>query len=362
MPPGRFELEMSRPQRKLQRLATATRGAWRFALAATLAASVGCWEEIRYQPSADPEVTESAEPVDAQPASEPASDETPPVESAPAAEPVLPPVDASQLFGGQPASEPTAAPSAAVEPLEPIAEQNPAGENADPAPTTEETPLPGPVEEERPATPDGPDADGASTDIEPVVAEPTAAEPTAAKPIEWLAPTAVPEPTAAERLQAWVAASQWGLAVAMTGKNLASASIEPVAKRAAAAAAELGLELPAGEAGAPPSAAAIMALDDDAGPALAELVGQRLGPAERAAANLAIRTRLWLLTYTPRRDDRGAMAAAARADAEASGLPAELWSPLVQLVEDGAEFVEVRKAVFDLHRAVEAHLRADAGL
>ena len=349
---------MPRLQRKLRRIASATCGSWRLALAATLAASVGCWEEIRYQPSTDPEVTDSTEHVATESAPEPASDEAPPVESAAAVEPAIPPVDAAQLFGGQPASEPAVAPSDADEALEPFAEENPVGEtNADPVPTTDETPLPEPVEEEHPAPTEGPDDDDVSTGVEPVAAEPTAAEP-----IEWLAPTAAPVATAAERLQAWVAASQWGLAVAMTGKNFDAASVEPVAKQAAAAAAELGLELPAlpaGEPGAPLSAAAITALADDAGPALAELVGQRLGPAERAAANLAIRTRLWLLTYSPRRDDLRAVAAAARADAERSGLPAELWSPLVQLVEEGAAFVEVRTAVFELHRAVEAHLRAD---
>jgi hypothetical protein len=70
---------------------------------------------------------------------------------------------------------------------------------------------------------------------------------------------------------------------------------------------------------------------------------------------------LLLLTYSPRRDDADAQAAADFvAAAEASALPAETWEPLAKLLSDRGEFVAVRAAVFELHREAEKLLADSA--
>jgi hypothetical protein len=87
---------------------------------------------------------------------------------------------------------------------------------------------------------------------------------------------------------------------------------------------------------------------------LVEATSERFGAAAGALANVAIRSNLLLLTYSPRRDDAHAQTAAAFvAAAEASALPPATWEPLAKLLSDRGEFVAVRAAVFELHREVE---------
>jgi hypothetical protein len=83
---------------------------------------------------------------------------------------------------------------------------------------------------------------------------------------------------------------------------------------------------------------------------------ERFTPAEAALAELAIRSHLLLLVYSPQADIAAEHTAAIRAAAEKSGLPASLWQPLVTLLEDRAPFVAVRPEVFQLHRQVAKYL------
>jgi hypothetical protein len=86
---------------------------------------------------------------------------------------------------------------------------------------------------------------------------------------------------------------------------------------------------------------------------LLSATAEHFGAEAGALADLAIRTNLLLLTYSPRRDDVAAEAAQLRSIAEGSGLPSDAWTPLAKLLEEGAEYVAVRTAIFDLHRRVE---------
>jgi hypothetical protein len=211
-----------------------------------------------------------------------------------------------------------------------------------------------------PDPPDVPPRDAPVTLPDPPAAAPPAPVTSFSTEPDELPPAASPPTTENEQLHAWRAVSQWSLAAAMQAKGLDAAQYDPVLAEATAAAGAIGLELPplpASDSDDSTEQAVIDSLRDDAGPAVAAALGKKFGAAEQAAAELSIQSRLWLLTYTPQNDAAVAEAAAARQAAQASGLPAELWAPLVQLVEARAEFLAVRQAVFDLDRRVEAHLK-----
>lgn len=273
---------------------------WReLAALAAIGACAGCWEEIHYVPAPEATVID-AEPVD---------DDQPPAVA--------------------PMNEPAARPTLTEPP--PIVESPPP-----------EVTLPPPAPDAAPA----------------VAVETPAPEP--APPAE----SAPPAATSAERRLAWTAASTWSLGAAMAAKGLEPARYEPVLEEASDAAAAIGVELPplpAADRAAELEAAVVRSLTDDAGPALASLLGERFGPPEQAAAELAIRSHGWLLSYSPRLAEGAAQAAAVRQLGAASGLPAELWEPLAALLAEQAEFVPVRQAIFDMHRGVDGHLREAAG-
>jgi hypothetical protein len=144
----------------------------------------------------------------------------------------------------------------------------------------------------------------------------------------------------------------------MYARRLDPSQYEPLLAEASAAAAALDIRLPS--LPAPPNdrdrqAAVIEALRGTATDYAARFA-ERFTPADAALAELAIRSHLLLLVYLPRGDIAAAQAAAVRAAAEKSGLPASLWQPLVTLLEDRASFVAVRPAVFQLHRQVANYL------
>jgi hypothetical protein len=160
----------------------------------------------------------------------------------------------------------------------------------------------------------------------------------------------------ADRLNAWTAASQWSLAAAMQARQAAAAQIEPVLENAQAAATALGVTLPPiskvdGEAtGASPP------LVEAAAGLIAE-IDERCGPAEAAAARLAVESHSWLLSYTPLNPPAAETLTEVREAATASELPAPLTEPLLELVSERAAFGDVKRAIFELHREITAHLK-----
>jgi hypothetical protein len=290
-----------------------------------LIAGGGCWEEIRYEPQAEapkpsPPDEVAAEPT--QPTDDAATATEVPIASAPPVgnlEPPAPPT-ADELFDDQPAQD-------FVQPPED------GGVEADVA---VDPILPTPAETSQLPTTIGP-----------------AADPDA------MAAAATPE----QRRLAWRAASKWSLAAAIHAKGLAAARYEPILAEATASARELGLELPPLPMASRPGdleGAVIEGLRGESAVALMNSLAHRFGPTESAAADLAIRSHLLLLTYSPRSADTALQAEALRRAAEASSLPAESWEPLLKLVQERAAFVDVRQAVFDLHRRVDGFLATDA--
>jgi hypothetical protein len=313
-------------RQRRQRLAKSRR----LIAAAALLASLGCWEEIHYTPKPDAaEATGSAEqPPPAEEPAVPPGDSAAtvteaPIDAAPeGTEPVLPP-------GGDELFAPQAAPESSEQTADSTDEAAPTADADSILPTPLETPA-------TPAT--------------------TAGEDEAVSSAEAAAPT---PPTPAERRLAWQAMSKWTLAAAIYAKNLSRSPHAPILEEAVAAASELGLELPPLPTTPQPEnleAAVIEGLRGELAVALRNTFAARFGEAEGAAADVAVRSHLLLLTYSPRDADASLQAEGLRRAGEASGLPPELWTPLAALVEERASFLDVRQAVFDLHRRVDAHL------
>jgi hypothetical protein len=298
--------------------------------ALSLTAVAGCWEEIRYDPSRDVAAGNSTKSSDAAVATPPdgsqrsaatakspspaASDRTPVqlAESPPSATPpeaTIPAVTADELFD--------------------LDADRAAGTSAPP-----------PNIDEGPQLPE-PSAAAAHT-------EDAAAAPSA---------RAVAEPVSAEaRLNAWTAASQWSLAAAMQTRQAAAAQVEPVIKNAEAAAIALGVTLPTLPSVGADSTGAAPPLIETAAPLMAA-ISDHCSPAEGAAAGLAVESHAWLLSYTPLNPPAAEELTEIRAAATASGLPAELIDPLLSLVTERAEFVDVKRAIFTMHREIAAHLK-----
>jgi hypothetical protein len=280
-----------------------------------IAASAGCWEEIKYEPG-------------------PASVQSP--SNADEAAPVTSPTDAQESTATPPAADPS-----------PIASET----SDQPAAEPESPPLDAPpleLPDQPAATPPAPDgqsgAESPDAGMEPSIATPPASEPSQA------------EATAPQRLLLWQAAGKWSLAAAMFAKQLPAERYEPILNEASAAAAELDLTLPPFPSGVPESQteqAVITALTGAPAADFVAAAAERYGPTAGSLAELAIRSNLLLLTYSPRRDDLAAQAAEFTAAAEASGLPRDVWAPVAELVQNGGEYVAVRSAIFELHRAVE---------
>jgi hypothetical protein len=169
--------------------------------------------------------------------------------------------------------------------------------------------------------------------------------------------------TALELRHVWEAASKWSLAAAIHAKGLDASRYQPILDEAIVAAEELAIELPplpTTERRGDLEATVIEGLRGESAVALASAVANRFGPNEAAMADLAVRSHLLLLTYSPRSGDAALQAEALRRAAEVSHLPPEIWEPLVKLLEERAPFDAVKRAALELDNRVANHLRAAA--
>lgn len=294
-----------------------SRRAARFAVSLSVAAvltSAGCWEEIRYQPSESATPTKRVEPAGRGGAETTAteSEASDAVTTTPAA--AVPEPSEDELFGGD--ADASAADNSGA----------PLGYTPTPEPTAS------PVEP--PAT------DG----LPPAETEPPVA------PV-----------TPQERLDAWKAASGWSLAMAIAAKGLPADRYQPYLTEAELAAGAIGIELPP---------VPELSTDEQSDPLVGEslltggsvalviAIGDRLDGSAGGCAKLAIDTNLLLLTYSP--ENAGELAYFFSAIAEGTELPRRFWEPLVRLLAQGADFKEVRAAVFALHKDVAAYLEEAA--
>lgn len=302
-----------------------------------VAACTGCWEEIRYQGQAAPQNSDpgALESDSGDAAAEPQQESEDPVVS-------IPPDTADEA----PATLPPIA-TAEADPTEDSTDGPTAGDLfGDDDPGDDEPAVDAAATTPGPAPPD----DGPGGD------DPFAVEPQAA----------APPPSPAERRAAWRAASDWALAVAVAAKGYASDHYTTYLVDAERAATTIDVALPAlptATAGETErlNASIVELLAGDGGRQLATNIAERLDAQAGAAARLAMQVHLLLLTYLPSNPNTADAASAISAAAWEAQLPMELWQPLVQLVEQRADFLDVREAVFALRDAVAKYYAQQAG-
>lgn len=162
------------------------------------------------------------------------------------------------------------------------------------------------------------------------------------------------------RLAAWELASQWSMAVALQAKGVDAESYGTRLEQADKAARLLGVALP--EMPQPTPAADQLATNltyllEDAGPRLAGELSRRNGTDHAALAELATKTHVLLLSYTPDSSRLEPVVSAIQEAAERSGLPEGVWRDLVDLLTARADFQQVKTAIYRLHDQAELALR-----
>jgi hypothetical protein len=186
------------------------------------------------------------------------------------------------------------------------------------------------------------------------------------------APIDVPKSTRTARA-AWQLGSQWSLGDAIYAKGLPADRYEPSLELAAAAAQLLHLELttlPKVTANKDLVATVVTYLLDDQGPKLAGKLDQQYDARHAALMELAIRSHMLLLVYSPRNLTLGKGTLGKEQFqtwidrlaelASSSRLPEAVWNPLLDRLREQAPYTEVKRAVFELHQQVAAEL-ASAG-
>ncbi len=179
---------------------------------------------------------------------------------------------------------------------------------------------------------------------------------------DWLDDGEEVEPTATEiesspptrtAVAAWRMSSKWSLAVAYFAKGLDADRYRESLDQATYAAQLLDLDLPAlpeQSEGVERQQMVIRYLLEESGPQLLEQLAERFPANHAALAELALKTHLLLLVYTPSSQKIDPLIASIRQAAANSGLPESVWQETVVLLEQRAEFARVKQAVFQLHR------------
>ena len=182
---------------------------------------------------------------------------------------------------------------------------------------------------------------------------------------EWIpsAEARLPE-KAGTGLAAWEMSSRWSMAAALQVKGREVDTYGTRLKRARDDARLLGVELPElplHEEGADRLERNLTFLLEEAGPQLAIQLGELHGADHAALVELATKTYVLLLNYSPNSPQLEPVIGAIRQAAESSGLPKEIWSELIDLLNARADFKQVKAAIFQLHQQASAFLGGEGG-
>jgi len=160
-------------------------------------------------------------------------------------------------------------------------------------------------------------------------------------------------------LAVWRMCSQWSMAAALQAKGRDVESYGERLEQAKYGAKLLGVslpDLPIHEADADRLTENLAYLLEEAGPGLANELKELHGANHAALAELAIKTHVLLLSYTPSSSQLEPVVSAVRQAAEGSGLPKGVWREVVDSLTARAEFKQVKAAIFQLHKRTTAHL------
>ena len=160
-------------------------------------------------------------------------------------------------------------------------------------------------------------------------------------------------------LATWRMASKWSYAAARLAKGQGPDRYGEDLERAHYAATLVKIELPdlPGDVPVEDREKAIIAfLTETAGPKMSRQLLNRYDAQHAALADLAIRTHVLLLTYTPKSPRLAEFLPALRRVAEDSNLPQSVCDQLITLLEERAEFKKVKAAIYQLHRQASVEL------
>ena len=168
---------------------------------------------------------------------------------------------------------------------------------------------------------------------------------------------------AVSALAIWRLSSEWSMGVALEAKK---AQPERYGKHHEAAQREadrLGIDLPELNElakGDDSVASGLDALLNGAGSTLISELAERHSAAHAALAELAVKSHSLLLNYVPASPELEPIIAAIARAAKTSRLPESVWGELVQLLQQQAKFREVKSAIFKLHKTATIHLESAA--
>lgn len=294
--------------------------------------SSGCWEEIHYIPSKPP-IARSTEPE---------SGEVAQVEDSTSQGPT-----SDELFGSGSGPETSSeVPTDSVQ-EEILAEQSPSTETQlDESPSSASRP-----EESAEDSMGDLFAEDDSTDE---TEELKVTENTAPQELEG---TAVLRPSR-QALAAWKMSSRWSYAAAINAKGLGEDSYGDSLQQATYAAELLDLELPEFPTIEKEDleAAMIDYMIHTGRTQLADQLAVEYSPEYAALAELAIKSNVLLLVYTPKSQHLGPIVSSIRRAAENSTLPPSLWEELVELLKRRAPFSAVKASILRLHQQVGVYL------
>jgi len=175
---------------------------------------------------------------------------------------------------------------------------------------------------------------------------------------------AIHSPDTAYRLLAtWRMCSEWSMAAALQAKGLDEQRYGVRLELAHGEAQRLGIDLPvlpSYEEGADRLSQNLTFLLAEAGPRLASELNNQYGIQLAALAELATKTHVLLLCYTPSSTRLEPVMDAIHQAAKSSGLPESVWRELVDLLAARADFKHVKAAIFQLHLRVLALLSEES--
>ncbi len=89
-------------------------------------------------------------------------------------------------------------------------------------------------------------------------------------------------------------------------------------------------------------------------------LSRRYGPGQSALFEVALKSNILLLLYSPGSNASNSISAAISRAAPAANLPAELWKPLVDLIDKKSSPADVQAAVRQMHSDVDRYLANEA--
>jgi hypothetical protein len=218
-------------------------------------------------------------------------------------------------------------------------------------------PLEPPVEEQTAAdTPAAESAEIASEQIEP---------PVDTLAIDSPAPDAAVAPVTNTKLNAWLLGSRLSLAALANDRRSTSENIQKWLAESKSVAASLktavaDLPEPGPSEGEGTASRRVLNYLVIQGQQIGRDLTNKHGPSHAALFEVALKSNLLLVLYVPRSSSTDAIATAINKAAPLAQLPADLWRPLLDMLANRAEPVNVRRAVVNFHKEVERHLAGRA--